>query len=103
MISLKEREPNKTVNASLRYFPKVDESDSYHDREEDDSSECRHIPHSGPNNEDDKEQERDPNHISENEVQHYDLLWLYKTDPVVAREPSLDLKLNLYAEDVKSM
>ncbi|KAG5659446.1 hypothetical protein KAF25_002005 [Fusarium avenaceum] len=83
------REPNKTVNASLR--------------KEDDSSEARHIPHSGPDDEYDKEQERDPNHISENEVQHYDLLWLCKTDPVVAREPSLDLKLNLYAEDVKSM
>lgn len=50
-----------------------------------------------------KEQEHDPKHISENKILHYALLWLYKNDPVVGRDPSLDREQKLYAEDVKSM
>ncbi|CZR49469.1 uncharacterized protein FPRO_15829 [Fusarium proliferatum ET1] len=53
--------------------------------------------------EDDKEQDGDPNHTSEKEVQHRGLLWLYKTHPVVTPEPSLDPKLKFYAENVKLM
>ncbi|KAF5656133.1 WD40 repeat 2 [Fusarium heterosporum] len=97
------RAPKMKINTVLRNITQdTDFSESEYESEEYNSAEDEVISDwDSEEMSEDEEVERDPSHVSEDEVKRRDLKWFSKTHPLLMPEPSAEWYPKIRAEDVR--